>query len=195
MEKEKKKSKGKWIIIAIVVIAIIVIAASGSDDDEVKEVKSNTTQAAKSEDKAKEDKETEKTEFNVGDTAEYKDIQISLTKVTESKGDGEFVKPEDGKVWLICSFEIKNNSSDDITMSSIGCFEAYCDDVSINDDYMGMQAPEAKGQNTLDGDVASGKKMKGAIAYEVPKDWKKLEVNVKPSFWSSKDIKFIVKNK
>lgn len=37
--------------------------------------------------------------------------------------------------------------------------------------------------------------MEGVIAYQVPTDWKKIEINVSPSFWSSKDIQFIATNK
>ena len=53
-------------------------------------------------------------------------------------------------------------------MSSIASFEAYYDDTSMNEDIMGLQAPEAKKYNQLDGDIASGKKMEGVIAYQVP---------------------------
>lgn len=188
---EKKKGKLKWIIIAVVVVIIIAAATSGGSDDEVKEVKNNTTEASK--DNKKE--EAKKTEFSVGETAEYNDVQVSLTDVVESKGDGQFITPDDGNVFVLCSFEITNNSSSDITISSIACFETYCDDVSMVEDIMGLQAPEAKGQNQLDGDIAPGKKMKGVIAYQVPENWKELEVNVSPGFWSTKDIKFVAKNK
>lgn len=190
---EKKKGKLKWIIIAVVVVIIIAAVAGGGEDNEVKEVSSKTTEASNKSSNKEEKKE--KTEFSVGEIAEYDDIQVSLTKVVESKGDGQFVTPDDGNVFVLCSFEITNNSSSDITISSLMCFETYCDDVSLNEDIMGLQAPEAEGQNQLDGDIASGKKMKGVIAYQVPKDWKELEVNVSPGFWSSKDIKFVAKNK
>ena len=92
-------------------------------------------------------------------------------------------------------FEISNNSEKDITMSSITCFEAYCDDMSMNEDILGLQAPEAKKYNQLDGSIAAGKKMLGAIVYQVSNDWKEIEINVNPGFWSAKDIKFVAKNK
>lgn len=74
-------------------------------------------------------------------------------------------------------------------------FEAYCDDYSINQDILGLQAPEAEGINQLDGSVAAGKKMNGIIAYQVPKDYKTFEISVTPDFWSSNDIKFVINNK
>lgn len=196
---EKKKSKKKWIIIAVVVIAIIAaVAGGGSDDDTVKQVDNKTEQSKgnKGDDNQKANNEaTEKTEFLVGETAEYKDIQITLKKVITSSGDDLLSQPDDGKEYAICVFNIKNNSSDDISMSSVTCFEAYCDDMSMEQDILGLQAPEAKKYNQLDGDIASGKKMEGAIVYQVPENWKEIEIKVNPGFWSSKDIKFIAKNK
>ena len=70
-------------------------------------------------------------------------------------------------------------------------FEAYCDDYSLNQDIIGLQTPEAEGKNQLDGSVAAGKKMNGVIAYQVPSNYKTMEINVSPDFWSGRDIKFI----
>lgn len=193
----KKKSKVKWIVIAVVAIIIIAAIANGGsgDSNDVKKVdsKSSTKTEAKKDNTPETTKE--KTSFNVGETAEYKNIQITLEKVITSQGDDMFVKPDDGKEFVLCVFKIQNNSDEDITISSIVSFEAYLDDASINQDFLGVQTKEGKKYNSLDGDIASGKKMEGVISYEVPKDWKKLEVNVKPDAWSSKKITFVAKNK
>lgn len=196
MEEKKKKSKLKWIIIVIVAIAIIAAVAGGGSDDSVHQVKTDSKDSKVTNDNSKkEEKETEaKTSFKVGETAEYKDVQVTLEKVIISKGD-EIIQPDEGKEFAICIFKIQNNSDSSITMSSIASFEAYYDDTSMNEDIMGLQAPEAKKYNQLDGDIATGKKMEGVIAYQVPTDWKEIEINVSPSFWSSKDIQFIATNK
>ena len=196
MEEKKKKSKLKWIIIVIVAIAIIAAVAGGVSDDSVHQVKTDSKDSKVTNDNSKkEEKETEaKTSFKVGETAEYKDVQVTLEKVIISKGD-EIIQPDEGKEFAICIFKIQNNSDSSITMSSIASFEAYYDDTSMNEDIMGLQAPEAKKYNQLDGDIAAGKKMEGVIAYQVPTDWKEIEINVSPIFWSSKDIRFIATNK
>ena len=54
-----------------------------------------------------------------------------------------------------------------------------------------QKVPEAEGKSQLDGNIASGKKMNGIVAYQVPSDYKTMEINVTPDFWSGKDIKFI----
>lgn len=195
----------KWIIIAVVVLGVIG-AVMGGEDNEVKDVtstnqdaKENNTEENKDGDESntEESEETEpeseeKTEFSVGETAEQKEVQITLVNVTESSGS-EFLQPDEGNIFLICEFDISNNSDEDINISSVMNFEAYCDDYSINQDIMGLQAPEADGKSQLDGSVAAGKKMNGVIAYQVPKTYSTLEVNVAPDFWSSNDIKFVYK--
>lgn len=70
-------------------------------------------------------------------------------------------------------------------------FEAYCNDYSINQDIIGLQAPEASGKGQLDGSVAAGKRMNGVIVYQVPSDYTTMEINVAPDFWSSNSIKFV----
>lgn len=57
-----------------------------------------------------------------------------------------------------------------------------------------MALLEKGDKNQLDGTVAPGKKMNGVIGYEVPADWKELEINFTPDFWSNKDISFVAKH-
>lgn len=197
MEKEKKKG-GCLKKVLIVIAALIVLGIIGSalgDDEEPTVVDNNkSTEQGQSSTSESKENEPQKTEFSVGETVELNDVQVTLSNAVTSEG-GEYTKPDDGNEFLILEFDIANNSDSDIGISSMMNFEAYCDDYSINQDLLGLQAPEAEGMNQLDGSVAAGKKMNGVIAYQVPKDYKKFEVSVTPDFWSSKDIKFVIKNK
>lgn len=192
----RKKQGSGGCLTAIVIIAVIILIGSifsGSEND--KDVSSNaaTSQSNNSlqeETTAAETTTTEKTNFAVGEVAEIKGVQVSLLGTTESKGS-DFLKPDEGNVFILCEFEISNNSDNDISVSSIMSFEAYCDDYAINQDILGLQAPEGKGKNQLDGSVAAGKKMNGIIAYQVPETWKTLEITFSPDFWSSKSATFV----
>lgn len=199
MKEKRKGGKLKWIIIVVLVIIVIGAVAGNKDDKKVKDATNNKQeennkkeepQNSKEEDQETDSEPEEKTEFYLGETAEQKNVQITLANVTESLGN-DFIKPDEGNVFLICEFEIANNSEKDITISSMVNFEAYCDDYSLNQDILGLQAPEAEGKKQLDGSVAAGKKMNGIIAYQVPADYKTMEINVAPDFWSSNDMKFI----
>lgn len=68
------------------------------------------------------------------------DVEITLVNITESAG-GEYTTPDEGNEFLILEFEIANNSSKDISISSVMNFEAYCDDYSLTQDLIGLQAP------------------------------------------------------
>ncbi len=189
----RKKQKGKAlpIIIAVIVILVIIIAAASGSDSSPKKVSSSgssdTSTASDSKDSSKEEDDT----FGVGDTADFDGVQVTLEKALLSKGsEKDFVTPDDGKYFLELVFNIKNDSSDDITVSSMVSFEAYCDDTSIDQDLVGLEAPEVKKYGQLDGDVAKGKKMNGVICYQVPKDFKSFEIRYTPDFWGDREVIF-----
>jgi hypothetical protein len=170
----------KFFIIGFIAIAIIV-AALNQDEPKVKEVNNGNVTTTKSGDV--EPSNVDKEEFGLGEVVEYKDILTTLTSLTESTGS-EYNKPTDGKVFLQCEFLIENNSTKDIAVSSLISFEAYCDDFSINQSIMGIV--DANDKKSLDGIIATGKKMSGIIVYEVPTDWKEIEINYTPDFWGKK---------
>ena len=184
-----KKSGCLVAVVAVLAIGAIGSAIGGGSDDKPKKVETAVSTEAKNDDT--EEKEEEQKVFAVGDSVESKDITITLVSATESAGT-DIIKPDDGKEFLILNFDIQNNSKSDINISSVTCFEAYCDDYSLNQDIIGLQAPEAKDQGQLDGSVAAGKKMNGVIVYQVPTDFKKFEIKVSPGFWSLKDIEFAI---
>jgi hypothetical protein len=189
----KKKQGGilKFIIIGIAVLGIIGATMSREDEDPkpVDTPKENTSNESNTPELTKDPTiNPEKTTFAVGETAELKDILVTLVKISESEGS-DFNMPSDGKIFALCEFEIENNSNKDISVSSIMSFEAYIDGYSINQSIAALL--EKGDKNQLDGSVAAGKKMNGVIGYELPVDWTELEINFTPNFWSGKDITFI----
>ena len=201
--------KVKWIVLGIVGFFVLAaIIGGGSDQDpkkaEVAASESTVTEAAETtvtadnaETTAETEKVTEKAKeaakdsFGIGDTADFTGIQERLSSVRTSNGDGQFWNPEEGKYFLGLVFDIDNQSSHDIGVSSLISFEAYCDDYSLNQDIMGAQVPEWKGIGQLDGSVAAGKKMSGVICYQVPKDFTSFEIRYSPSFWGNKKATFV----
>lgn len=129
--------------------------------------------------------------FKPGDAVELNDVIVTFVGVTESTG-AQFAKPADGKVFVLCEFEITNNSKEDLAVSSMLNFEAYCDDYACEYSLSALMAKGDKEQ--LDGSVAAGKKMKGVIGYEVPTDWKELEVQYTLDILSNDKIIFIAEN-
>ncbi len=130
--------------------------------------------------------------FTLGDSVELDDVVVSFIDLIESKGT-KFFKPADGNVFLACEFEISNNSNEDLSVSSMLSFEAYCDDYTCEYSITALSANNDKKQ--LDGTVAAGKKMKGIVAYEVPSNWKELEVHYTVDILDNSEIVFVATNK
>ncbi len=184
---KNKKANPIFAVIAGIIVLVIIISATGGNNEPVKvgdNTSSQTTTTAT-------DSQNSKNTFSVGEIAELKDVQVSFVGVTESTGSS-FNTPSDGNIFLLCEFEITNNSKEDVNVSSMLSFEAYCDDYTCS--YSLSALLEKGNKNQLDGTVAAGKKFKGVVGYEVPTDWNELEIHFMPDFWNSKDITFIATN-
>lgn len=175
----KQKKPVVLIVIAVIfAIGIIGAALGGNSPEKVGNVGTQSNAGSNA---------SQKTEFAVGDVVSLNDIEVTFVSCTESSGK-DFYTPDSGNVFLFCEFAIDNKSSKDIAVSSIMSFEAYVDDYSTNLSMTGTLAAD-KGQ--MDGTIAAGKKMSGVMGYEVPANWKTLEIRFTPDFWSGNDITFI----
>ena len=174
--RKKQGPSGCLLVIEVAVIAFIIFAVllnmGGTSNEKKEEV-------------------DEKKVYGVGDTVENNGIKVTLISAESNEGTA-ILKPGEGKMFEVLEFEIENNSGHDIAVSSIAAFDAYCDDYAANFDIRANVLYDNKDQ--LDGTVADGKKIRGVIGYEVPTDFKKLEVTCKPSFWSSYSVKYEVMN-
>lgn len=179
----KNKKKTALGIILVIVGVLLISAAFGGVEDKPQKVKNGSQSSGNS---VTETTVTKNEEFTVGDAVVMNDITVTLVNVSENNG-GNYMTPSEGKVFVVCEFEIENNSSKDIAVSSIMSFEAYIDDYTTN---MNLSAMLSTNQAQLDGTIAVGKKMKGVIGYEADPDWSTLEIRFTPDFWAGKDIIF-----
>lgn len=194
----KKRQRPGGCLIAVIVVVVLVIllavAGSGSTQDAAPQATAEPSQPAASSpsetDAASQEAQTETT-YGVGDTAESDGVEVTLVSAEENTG-ADYITPADGSVFVALEFEIVNNSQQDISVSSLASFEAYCDDYSVSQSLTGATLYDDKG--TLDGSVAAGKRLSGAIVYEVPADWQQLEVAFAPSVWVDRSVTFTVTN-
>ena len=188
-----KKGKGKWIVIAIVVIVIIAGFAGGSpeekkEDNTVAQTENLIQDVPVIEQKEEETAE-EKNQFGIGEEAEYKDVKITLMSYEESQGD-QYFKPSEGNIFVMAEFEVENNSDSEIVVSSALSFDAYADGYSLS---YSVNALMTNKKTQLDGTVAPGKKIKGVIGYEVPVEWKEIEIHFTENVWSSNKMEFVIR--
>ena len=160
-------------------------------------VSENSKTITEIESKAQESKEESKqqapTAAKVGQTVTGDKWAISLlyAKVFSEISDGTFTtKPEtEGNVYLVLFFEVENVSSEDDYFNYL-YIESYVDSYNTG---LSVLFTNPDGYDTLTGNVAAGKKLKGCLAWEVSADWKELEVSYKDGVWTSdKAATFVV---
>ncbi len=130
---------------------------------------------------------TEDKNFGLNDTAVFKNLKVTATKLEESNGK-DYFNPESGNVFVGVNFEIENISDETQSISSLLLFDAYADDIKCE---YSLSANVAFGDGTLDGEISPGKKLVGWYAVEVPQEWKQLEFEVKSDWLSDSKAKFV----
>ncbi len=130
----------------------------------------------------------EKTSFGVGETYEEDGVKITLNRVEENEGT-QYLKPADGNAFIVCEFTVENGSDKELLVTAAS-FDAYADDEAIS---LSISASYEQGKD-LSGTIAKGKKLTGIIGYELPADWKELELAYKPNLFLDKAINFVATN-
>ena len=201
---KKKKHPTLITVLSVILVLLILVTAAGmagmdSQDKGPQKVSSANTVAPQPEQASPSAQTeaavqtvpttaapTESSAFTVGDSVVMDGVTVTLKSITESTG-ANYSTPTEGNVFLICEFEIQNGSDQGINVSSMMSFEAYVDDYSVD---MSLLATSAASVKQLDGSVAVGKKISGAVGYEVPSDWQNMEIRYIPNVWLDNSIIF-----
>ena len=125
--------------------------------------------------------------FGLNETAVFSDLKFTATEIKETHGDS-FFAPEAGNVFVGVKFTVENISTERQSISSLLLFDAYVNDVKCG---YSFNADCAFDSNTLDGDIAPGKKLVGWYAVEVPSNWHCLELDVLANWLSNDAARFV----
>ena len=182
-EPKKKKKKGGCFKFLLIFILIIAIAGAACFFLFQKYMTKSTSKSTTTTEESTETTSTNSSLSGVGSSEEQNNVKITLVNATESTG-GDYTTPSDGNIFLVCEFEVVNNSEADININSLADIEAYCGDYSVSEDITGLLLPEAENKNSLDGTVAAGETLTGVAVYQVPADYSGMEFRVFPEAWS-----------
>lgn len=129
----------------------------------------------------KESPEPEQEEiYKIGDSVKFDDLVITVNGVRESKS--EFFSPGEGNVIILVDVTAENKGDKEEAISSIMQTELVDEDgFSYNMTFVD------DGKGNFDGTVGVGRKLRGEIAYEVPKE-AKLEFIFQSPFKSGQAI-------
>lgn len=179
-KKQGMGALGKTILI-IFLIALIApnITKYSEDDSEPKKV-GNVDGSSTSDD----GKTDTKNEFKVGDIVETENLKISFLSADKFKSDNEYIQPKKGNVYYRMQFEFENIGDSDETVSSMMDWSCYADDYSVEQAFF---------DDDIDASLSPGKKIKGSVYFEVPKDSKSITLEYETNFWTEDKIIFIVK--
>lgn len=132
-----------------------------------------------------------KTEIGTEISNDSWSVKLIDTKKYDSIGDTFSQKPNEGKEFVIFYIEAKNVSSEDNYFNSM-YFRFYIDG------YLNGQTlllSDVDGYNSIGGDVAAGKMIKGYIATQAPIDWKSIELIYDDgTFTENKVAEFAIEN-
>lgn len=165
----------KKILITLLALCMLSCAVScGIDTDSPKKETADNSSAEVTE-------EVKDEVWGLNETAVFESLKVTALKLKESNGKS-FFEPEKGNIFVGIKFEIENISAETQSISSLLLFDAYVDDVKCE---YSISANMAFSEGTLDGSLTSGKKLIGWYSVEIPKNWKKLELEVKSEWLSS----------
>ena len=179
----KKKQKKNIVLIIILIFVILSFTMCGTMCGLLGDAVDETVK----EETKKEDalKKLAKKKFKVGETVTTDDMEIKYISVKDYKSDNEFMQPKKGYKYIKAEFEFVNKSKeDDLSVSTLS-FSCNADDYEVETVYMD--------DNELDADLSPGKKAKGPIFFEVPKDAKSIEIQYESDWWDSIKFTFIAK--
>lgn len=124
--------------------------------------------------------------FAVGDAVRMGDLVVTVNSVRTS-GGGDFLKPEPGHVFLLVDITVENRGTQAAHVSSLAQFalydaEGYQQDMSIFTDTRGQ----------VDGEIPPGRKIRGEIAWEVPRGARGLELAFDASLFGSGQARWAI---
>lgn len=120
--------------------------------------------------------------FNIGDVVETDYLKITCLSANEYVD--EYLEPKDGYMYYKVDFEFENTSDSDQYVSSYN-FECYADSYSVEQTWIQDES--------LDATLSSGKKTKGSLCFEVPKDAEEITLEYETDFWNETKVVFKVK--
>lgn len=130
-------------------------------------------------------KKEAKNEFKVGDVVETSELKITFISAKKYKTDNQFIKPKKDNTYYRMEFEFENIGDSDETISSVMNWTCYADSYKVEQAYIG--------EDEMDGSISPGKKIKGAVYFEIPKKAKEITLEYETNFWTENKIEFKVK--
>ena len=114
--------------------------------------------------------------LTVGADVETNGLRLTYLSCGPYVSDNQFIQPDEGKEYVFIELEAENISDSDKSISSLS-FRAYADGMSCDSKFLG--------EETLSASLSPGRKSKGSLVFEVPKDAQIIEIEYEGGLFSS----------
>lgn len=132
---------------------------------------------------SKEDKKEEKTEFNVGEVATFKEVEYTVVAVERHQGTNQFSKPKEGKEFVTVHIKIENKSKEKISYNPIDWKM-----VNSNGQEEGYSVTGGMDTQIHHRDLTAAGKIEGTITYEQTIGDTGLKLNYYETMFSDKAV-------
>lgn len=174
--------------IITVVLALVILggigSAMGDNKDQATKTASTkeTTQNKSTETKKEESKKDElKDSYAIGETAKFKGMEMTATKVDISNGS-DFDKPKEGKEFVIVAVKIKNGAKDKLAYNPF-YFKMQNSKGQVED---GTFSTVNKDTALHSGELVPGGEVEGTVIFEEPAGDKGLLLQYQDNIFSDK---------
>ncbi len=145
-------------------LSTLVLALTACTEANIAKVDSKPSAAAPNEKESPSPEASPANEiYNLGDSVQFDDLIITVNGIRESKG--KLFVPDEGEIFLLVDVTAENKGSEDANVSSMLNTK-----VVDGDGFNHSLTIAEDGKGSFDGTVGAGRKLRGEIAYAVPKD-------------------------
>lgn len=184
----QRKSFGSLFLTAVLYLVIIVCffsCISGNSSNPSDDNPQKVGDVGENSENNNEQVDNTKNEFSVGEIIETSNLKISFLSASEYNPNNEFLQPQEGYVFWRFEFEFENISNSDQTVSSMIDWSCYADDYDMKQSWTG--------EDSLDAQLSAGKKAKGAIYFELPKEFANATLEYKTNYWNDNKVVFRIR--
>jgi len=164
----------KKIFVSILILSCAVFLLTSCDDVQPEKVDKEATQ--------QEESQTKTETYEIGDSIKAGNLIFTVNSTRIDEG-GDFIKPKDGYIYYIIDVTVENTGDKSESVSSLMMFKLFDSD---GYNYNITIGPETKG--SVDGEISSGRKLRGELVFEIPEDAEGLELEIDPSLFGSGQI-------
>ena len=169
-----KKVFAKWYVGLLVVLGLYVIFGEKKESPKVVKAIQTEVEEPTKEEVVETPVIEEEVTFTLGDTVINEDYTVTLESARIITDYDEYNTPNENCEFLELCFVVENKADDELFVYDYK-LETYVDSfvVEANDN---VNAMLASGEELLSATLASGKKVRGVLCYELSKDWSELEI-------------------